>query len=156
MGAASQTSTKVSAKVLAKTPAITPAFVVHCQELMACGSASGSPPTARRMFGGWGLRLDGSFVALIAFDRLYLKVDDDTRPAFAQAGCEPFVYDGKGKVMTMSYWTVPDQALESADFMRPWARLALQAALAAQAKKPQKASKKTPTSSKASKARRLR
>lgn len=140
-------------------PAATPPFVVHCQELMAGASTSGSPPTARRMFGGWGLRLDGLFVALIAFERLYLKVDDDTRPAFAQAGCEPFVYGGKSKTITMRYWTVPEQALESANFMRPWARLALQAAQAAQAaqaQKPEESGKKTPVGAKPSKARRLR
>ena len=37
------------------------------------------------------------FIALIAFDRLYLKADDTSRPQFAAAGCEPFVYDRQGQ-----------------------------------------------------------
>lgn len=106
-------------------------LVDHCLELLApMGDAR-----ARRMFGGFGLTLDGLFLAIIAFDRLYLKADDATRTQFADAGCEPFVYQAKGKPMTMNYWTVPPQALESPELMRPWASLALQAALSAQAAK---------------------
>jgi TfoX/Sxy family transcriptional regulator of competence genes len=45
------------------------ALVEHCLELLApLGSV-----TARRMFGGHGLRVDGLFFGLIVFDRLYLK-----------------------------------------------------------------------------------
>ncbi len=83
------------------------------------------------MFGGHGLRVDGHFVALIAFDRLYLKVDAQSRPQFAAAGCEPFVYAGKHKPVTMSYWSAPPQAMDAAESMRPWAQLALDAALRA-------------------------
>mgnify|MGYP003556647506 CR=1 FL=1 len=104
------------------------AFVEHCLEMLSpLGVAQ-----ARSMFGGHGLRLDGVFIGLVAFHRLYLKTDAQTRPQFANAGCEPFVYAAKGKPMTLSFWTVPAQALESSDSMRPWAQLALQAALRAQ------------------------
>jgi DNA transformation protein len=111
------------------------ALVEHCLELLApLGAVS-----AQRLFGGHGLRIDGVFMALVAFERLYLKVDDQTRPQFAAALCEPFTYTGKGKPITMSYWTVPAQAMDSPEQMRPWARLALEAALrAAAAKKPKR------------------
>ncbi|MBX3642785.1 MAG: TfoX/Sxy family protein [Rubrivivax sp.] len=103
------------------------ALVEHCLELLApCGAVS-----AQRMFGGHGLRIDGVFMALIAFERLYLKVDAQTRPRFEAAGCEAFVYEAKGKRVSLGYWTAPPQALESPDDMRPWARLALEAALRA-------------------------
>ena len=106
-----------------------PEFVSHCQELLApLGTAR-----ARRMFGGWGLYVDDLFVAIIASERLYLKTDASTRPRFQAAGCAPFVYAGQGRAVTMSYWTAPDEALESPPLMAPWARLALQAALAARA-----------------------
>jgi DNA transformation protein len=105
-------------------------FVNHCLELLAPLGAV----RARRMFGGWGLYLDELFVALIAFDRLYLKVDDSTRERFAAAGCEPFIYTGQAKPITMGYWTVPDEALDTPALMAPWARLALQAALAARSR----------------------
>ena len=88
------------------------------------------------MFGVHGLRVDGLFIALVAFEQLYLKADAQSREQFAAAGCEPFVYAGKGKAVTMSYWTVPAQAMDSPEQMRPWARLALDAALRAAVAKP--------------------
>jgi DNA transformation protein len=108
------------------------ALVDHCLELLApLGTVR-----AKRMFGGHGLYVDELFVALIAFERLYLKVDAQTRAAFERAGCEPFVYEGKGKPITMSYWTVPAEAMESPALMQPWARQAIAAALRASAAKP--------------------
>ena len=118
-----------------------PPLVEHCLELLS----SVGTPSARRMFGGHGLRVDGVFVALIAFERLYLKADATSRPQFAAAGCEPFVYTGKGKPVTMSYWTVPPQAMDSPEQMRPWARLALDAALRALASKPKTRRRTTAT-----------
>ena len=107
----------------------------HCLELLAPLGALRS----RGMFGGYGLYADDLFFALIAFDRLYLKVNEQTRPQFEAAGCEPFVYEtqksGKGKPVTMSYFTAPEDAMESPAFMQPWARLALEAALRARAAK---------------------
>ncbi|MBX3634651.1 MAG: TfoX/Sxy family protein [Rubrivivax sp.] len=90
---------------------------------------------ARRMFGGFGLYAGDTMVALIAHERLYLKVDDATRGAFGSAGGEPFVHEGARGKATMSYWTVPAEAMDSPALMAPWARLALQAALRA-AKRP--------------------
>ncbi|MBI5721814.1 MAG: TfoX/Sxy family protein [Burkholderiales bacterium] len=114
------------------------AFVEHCLELLTPLGAT----QARRMFGGHGLYADGIFVGLIAFDRLYLKVDADTEARFAAAGCAPFVYEGKGAPIRMSYWTVPDEAMESPALMAPWARLAMQAAVKAAAAKAAKAPKR--------------
>jgi DNA transformation protein len=109
------------------TAAPTPPFVQHCLELLG----SLGTVRARRMFGGWGFHADGVMVALVAFDRLYLKTDDRSRATFAGAGGEPFVYDGKGRPVTMSYCTVPAEAMDSPVLMAPWARLAHQAALRA-------------------------
>ncbi len=114
------------------------ALVDHCLELLS----SVGTPSAQRMFGGHGLRVDGLFIALIAFERLYLKADAQSRAQFAAAGCEPFVHAGKRKPVTMSYWTVPPQALDSPDQMRPWARLALDAALRAAAAQPKTRSRR--------------
>ena len=90
---------------------------------------------ARRMFGGWGLYADDGFIALIAADRLYLKADAQSKPAFEAAGCEPFVYDAKTKSIVMSYWSAPPDALDSPTLMLPWARGALRAALQSRAAK---------------------
>lgn len=100
---------------------------------------------SRRMFGGHGLYIDDLFVALIAFDKLFLKADAQTRPVFEAAGCEPFVYDGAGKPVTVSYFTVPADAMESPALMQPWARLALEAALRARAAKKPRRSRAQPS-----------
>lgn len=84
--------------------------------------------TLRAMFGGHGVYCDGVFFALVADGRLYLKVDALTRDRFAAAGCTPFVYAGQSRPIEMSYWSVPDAALDSPDDLAPWARLALAAA----------------------------
>ena len=91
---------------------------------------------ARRMFGGHGLYVDDLFIALIAYDRIYLKADAQTRAAFEAAGCQPFVYTKSGgQSTTMGYWSAPAEAMESPAQMQPWARLAMAAALRARASK---------------------
>jgi DNA transformation protein len=132
-----------------------PDFVAHCVELFAPLGAV----RTRRMFGGWGLYVDELFIALIAFDRLYLKADEAARPRFSAAGCEPFVYDAAGKSVSLGYWTAPAEALESPALMLPWARGAMQAALAARAAKvkpsrPPRAATKAATTAKPARARR--
>lgn len=111
-------------------------FAAHCLELL---SPLG-PARSRRMFGGHGFYVDDLFIGIAAAERLYLKVDDDSRPRFEAAGCEPFDFDTKdGKRVVLGFWSAPDDALESPMLMQPWARLAVQAALKAlNAKKPAK------------------
>ncbi len=114
-------------------------FTQHCLELLAPLGA----PRARRMFGGRGLYVDDLFIALILAERLYLKVDAQTRARFEAAGCLPFTYEAKGKRMAIGYFTAPDETMESPALMQPWARLALEAALRARAAKPASARAKT-------------
>ena len=107
-------------------------FISHCLELLApLGS-----PRVRRMFGGHGLYVDDVFIALVSDERLYLKTDAQTRPLFEAAGCAPFVFDSAGKQVSTSYFSAPDDAMESPPLMQPWARHALSAALRARAAKP--------------------
>ena len=97
--------------------------------------------TAKRMFGGTGFSIDGKTFAIIAFDQLWLKVDDETRAAFEQARCEIFTYESAGKMRAMNYYTVPPDAMESAALMRPWATRAWEAALRAAVARPARAKK---------------
>lgn len=90
---------------------------------------------AKAMFGGHGIYCDERFFALIADDSLYLKADDVTRDAFIKAGQKPFTFVMKNAEATMSYYTVPAEALEDFAEMRPWAQLALAAAGRAATKK---------------------
>jgi len=110
-------------------------LVSHCSELFAPLGAV----RTRRMFGGHGFYVDDVFIALIAGERLYLKVDAQTRPLFEAAGCEPFVYDAAGKSVSLGYFSAPEEAMESPPLMQPWARHALSAALRARAAKPRAA-----------------
>jgi DNA transformation protein len=68
-------------------------------------------------------------IGLVAEELLYLKVDEQTKPLFRDADCEPFIYQSKTKDVAMSYWSVPDEAMESSEQMLPWAKLAYAAAL---------------------------
>lgn len=106
-------------------------FANHCCELLA----SVGTCVARPMFGGWGIATDGLTLAIIADlgggERLYLKADNDTRARFEAAGCQQFIYTAKGKPMAMNYYTAPEEAMDAAHAMAPWARLALESALKA-------------------------
>ena len=89
----------------------------------------------RRMFGGWGVYLDGLMFALVSDDTLYLKADEMNRVEYEQAGCEAFGYTRKGKRATLNFFRAPEDAMESPELMLPWARTAYAAALRTNAKK---------------------
>ncbi|MDP3616867.1 MAG: TfoX/Sxy family protein [Rhodoferax sp.] len=111
-------------------------FAQYCCDLLN----SVGPCVARRMFGGYGISNDGLTLALLVDlgdgEKLWLKADESSRPVFAAAGCARFTYLAKGQAKSMNYYSAPDDAMESAQLMAPWARLALEAALKAQQAKP--------------------
>jgi DNA transformation protein len=80
------------------------------------------------MFGGWGVYHSDFMFGLIAFDTLYLKVDEQNRGDFTARGLGPFVYDKDGKKMAMSYFQAPDEALEDPDAAQTWGQSAIAAA----------------------------
>ena len=101
------------------------------------------PIAVRRMFGGIGIYRDGAMFALVADDIVYMKADDETKAAFEAAGSRPFTYEGKGRPVRMSYWRLPDSALDDPDELKAWADLAL--AAAERGRKPQRARTKRET-----------
>jgi DNA transformation protein len=101
-----------------------------------------APVTTRAMFGGHGVYRDGTIIAIVIDEAIYLKVDDATRATFDAAGSQPFTYEAKGKAVPMSYWSVPEDALDSPQDFRPWAQRAWEAALRKPAPKPR--AKKAP------------
>ena len=73
--------------------------------------------------------------ALEAGGELYLKVDSETVDRFRDLGSRPFVYAGAdGKTMAMSYWLMPESALDDPEEAAQLAALGLAAALRAKAK----------------------
>jgi DNA transformation protein and related proteins len=111
-------------------------FRDYCLELLS--SMQQGEIAAKKMFGGVSFSIDGKTFSIIAFDALWLKVDDENRTTFENAKCRIFTYEGKDGVRTMNYYTVPEEAMESAALMRPWAVLAWGAALRAAVAKPKK------------------
>jgi DNA transformation protein len=112
-------------------------FVEFILEMMALfGSVE-----AKRMFGGYGLYLDGVMFALVADDVLYFKVDDHTRSAFEKQQSEVFTYHKNGTSCKMSYCSAPDDVLESQQAMYTWSQTAYDAALRAHQQKRRKQSK---------------
>lgn len=82
----------------------------------------------RRMFGGRGIYLDGTMIAIESDGRIWFKVDAATEPAFRAAGSVPFTYAKNGKPYAMSYFLLPEEALDDPDAMFQWANLARESA----------------------------
>ena len=85
--------------------------------------------TAKSMFGGYGLYVDGVMFALISDDTLYFKADDLTKNDFIALGLAPFSYSKNGSQYKMSYYCAPDDVLEDIELMNVWAQKAYNAAL---------------------------
>jgi DNA transformation protein len=92
--------------------------------------------TIRRMFGGAGLYLSGVFFGVIDDDRLYFKVDDATRNDYIEAGMSPFKPYGE-EGYAMSYYEVPESALENPEQLSAWALKAADVARRSRRKKRQ-------------------
>lgn len=85
--------------------------------------------SAKAMFGGYGIYLDGLMFALVADDVLYLKTGAENLPDFEQRGLPPFSYQRKSNTINMSYSEAPAELLDDADALLLWAGKAISAAL---------------------------
>ena len=100
------------------------------------------PLRSRAMFGGHGIWLanplanpleapsaggKGLFFALVADGTLYVKADDENRSEFEAAGLAPF-RPFPDKPGTMSYYPVPEEALEDSEALLTWAARGVAAA----------------------------
>src|SRR5208282_3848051 len=83
---------------------------------------------ARAMFGAHGLYQGDSFFAILDEGRLFFKTDAASAADYTARGMEPFTYESKGRVLTMSYHEVPPNVLENAPELVAWAQRAIQAA----------------------------
>ncbi len=90
---------------------------------------------AKPMFGGYGFYFEGMIFALEAYGKIWLKVDTETRARFEAAGSEPFLYEGRTRMIEMPYWTLPDEALRGGAALKRWVGLALEVARRASARK---------------------
>ncbi len=100
----------------------------------------------RRMFSGHAAYLDGTVFALILRGKLWLRVDDKTRPSFVKAGMKPFAYTktNSGKTVRVeSYYECPAPILADAAKLRRWVKEARRAS-AERGKKPKPRKKPKP------------
>ena len=108
----------------------------------------------RRMFGGQGIYLDERIFGLEIGGQIYLKADATTQPEFERAGSRPFTYEREGgRAITMSYWLLPDGAVDDPSEAARWARLALEAGSRAAGSKSPKGRRSRKTAAKTAQGR---
>ncbi len=90
--------------------------------------------TVSSMMGGRTLYCDGTIFALIGHGAVYLKADDENRPAFEARGWPAFRPDEHAPG-TMSYYLVPADVLENRDELARWAAGAIAAGQRSASKK---------------------
>lgn len=96
------------------------------------------PVKCRRMFGGYGVFLEGLMFGLVFENTLYLKVDTASRQDFDALGLPPFTYARGGREIALSYYQTPDEALDDTEMLLVWANRAYAAAMRCAAEKGKK------------------
>lgn len=110
-----------------------PELIAHARDLFAdIGEI-----TVGGLFGGSALYVEGDVMfACIIGGTLYMKSDESTHAAFAEAGSEPFTYSKSGgETVVTSLMSLPDSASDDPDEARDWAQLSYTPALKATEKK---------------------
>jgi DNA transformation protein len=82
------------------------------------------------MFEGYGIFHEGAMFALIAYSRLYFKVNDSNRQQYEQTQCEQF--------QNMPYYEVPASILDDMFSLHSWAQDSITIAHATPSKKRRK------------------
>lgn len=107
-------------------------FTAFVQQLFApLGAVS-----IRPIFGAAGVYSKGVMFGLVHDDAIYLKADSDSRKTFEARGSNPFVYGGKGKAVTTSYWKMPAELVGDSEEAVKWAKTAFSIAKAEKAATP--------------------
>jgi DNA transformation protein len=92
------------------------------------------PIRIRKMFGGQGIYRDEVMFALEDEGELYLKVDDESVRLLQNLGSRPFSYRTRdGRTTIMSFWLMPESALDDPGEAAELARMAVEAARRAKA-----------------------
>lgn len=86
--------------------------------------------TSRPLFGGHGLYWRETIFAILFRDRLYLKVDEQSKGDFVSRGMGPFRPNEQQTLK--SYYEVPQEVLNDAESFVSWAREAIRAGQASQ------------------------
>jgi DNA transformation protein and related proteins len=117
--------------------AFTPEYRAEVEEKLSLVA----PIQTKAMFGGVGIYSEGLFFALLAEDKVYLKVSDLNRGDFEAAGMSAFYpYDSP---TPMHYWELPHGLLDRPEELKVWVEKALAVAEQARSKKSRRSGTKT-------------
>jgi len=72
------------------------------------------------LFWGYGVYYRGQIFAIYAWDTIYMKVEDNNRQDYMDAGSKEFEYQKKWKDFYMSYWKLPEEVLEDTEKLLEW------------------------------------
>jgi len=88
------------------------------------------PIEIKRMFGAAGVKFGGAMFAILDDGEIWLKADAELAEAMTAEGSRQFAYPTKdGQTMVMSYWSLPDSAVDDAGEAVVWARRSIEVAL---------------------------
>lgn len=82
--------------------------------------------SSRSMFGGHGLYRGGPIFGILFEGKLYLKVDEESKPNFVSRGMDPFRPNERQTLK--SYYEVPPDVLADPEALLSWAGDAIRAA----------------------------
>lgn len=85
----------------------------------------------RKMFGGVGIYSGDLFFGIVAFDRLWLKVDETTRGDYEARGSGPF-RPFPDRPTTMQYFELPTDLLDDSNALHDWVARSIAVAKRAQ------------------------
>jgi DNA transformation protein len=86
--------------------------------------------TARSLFGGHGVYWRDVIFAILYGGKLYLKVDDQSKPDFVSQGMQPFRPNERQTLK--SYYEVPPDVLVDLEALLSWAKEAIRAGMDSQ------------------------
>ncbi len=76
--------------------------------------------TTKSMFGWYGIYKHGQIFAIYAWETLYMKVWDNNKQDYIDAGSKQFVYNKKWTDCYLSYWQLPEEVLENQQELVEW------------------------------------
>ena len=82
--------------------------------------------TSKPMFWWHGMYKYGQIFSIYAMDTIYMKVGDNNRQDYIDAGSEEFLYKKNGKEFRMSYWKLPEEILEDREKLLEWIQKSLE------------------------------
>lgn len=83
--------------------------------------------TMRAARGGHGFFMRDVLFGLVVYDTLYFKVGKNNTDEYKKAGSSPFMYVGKHKPESLTFWSVPERVIARDDELRQWAQAAIEA-----------------------------